>query len=346
MAIETLPEKVRSTRLGLRLGVRGLFQVTIGVGALALILVRSDSRSLLEALKSTHFSYFPLAFVATLAVYWLMAYRWGMILATRGYQIKSVYLFAYHLIGVFFGNFVPGGAVSTDLARLIYADRDVRDKAFVLSTLVYEKLVGLFTALLVGLLATLMSRSYLPEGQMVYIAEAALALGFLASVSVMSDYLSSRLASLVTAMSKRMGLERLGSAAARTMKAMSELRRYHGMVAGTIALTILVRIVWSLGFYVTARAMELPLSLPLVFAFTSLVDLVRMLPISVNGLGLREWLLIALFANVGIAREQALMFSFLAFAPLMLAAILGGIIYIMRAGRKSRIGGRKWLKSE
>jgi uncharacterized protein (TIRG00374 family) len=333
--METLPEEVSGAELGLRFGARGLLQATIGVGALALILARSDTHSLVEALKSTRFSYFPLAVVATLAVYWLMAYRWRMILATRGYQVGSARLFSYHLIGVFFGNFVPGGAVSTDLARLIYAYADVRDKAFVLSTLIYEKLVGLFTALLVGLLATLMSRSYLPEGHTVYIAEAALALGFLASASVMSDYLSSRLAKAATAISKKMRVERLGSAAARTLKAMSELRRYHGMVAGTVALTILVRIVWSLGFYVTALAMGLPLSLPLVFAFTSLVDLVRMLPVSINGLGLREWLLIALFANVGIAREQALMFSLLAFAPLMLAAISGGIIYIMRASRKS-----------
>ena len=69
----------------------------------------------------------------------------------------------------------------------------------------------------------------------------------------------------------------------------------------------------------------------MVLAFISLVDLIRMLPISVGGLGVREWLLIALFASVGIGREQALAFALLAFAPIYLNAIAGGIIYVSMA---------------
>jgi uncharacterized membrane protein YbhN (UPF0104 family) len=68
-----------------------------------------------------------------------------------------------------------------------------------------------------------------------------------------------------------------------------------------------------------------------LFAFISLVDLIRLMPISVGGLGVREWTVIVLFASVGITREQALTFSILAFAPVYLNAILGGILYISRA---------------
>jgi uncharacterized membrane protein YbhN (UPF0104 family) len=72
----------------------------------------------------------------------------------------------------------------------------------------------------------------------------------------------------------------------------------------------------------------------MVFAFMSLVDLIRMLPISIGGLGVREWLLIALFAGVGLSREQALAFALLAFAPIYCNAIAGGIIYISMARLK------------
>jgi len=75
----------------------------------------------------------------------------GAILAASGLHFKTGRLFLYYLIGIFFTSFVPGGGLSGDVARLIYVDRDVRDKALVLSTVVYERLVGVFTLLLIGL---------------------------------------------------------------------------------------------------------------------------------------------------------------------------------------------------
>jgi uncharacterized protein (TIRG00374 family) len=315
-----------------RFGLRAVLQIGIGIGALALLVVKSDTRALIEALKLTRTSYLPLAVLASITVTWLMAYRWRAILAVRGPRLRTGGLFMYYLIGIFFMNFVPGGGVSGDVARLIYVDRVVRDKPFVLSTLVYERLVGLFVLLLIGLGATVASRSMRPEGRFIYFAEGALALGFLATAALMSEFATSRAARLIRVLAKRVRMERLGDAASRTLEAISELRKHRGMILTTILVSVIIRVVWSLGCYVVALAMGLPLSMLVVFAFISIVDLVRMLPISIGGIGVREWVLVALFANVGLAREQALMFSFLAFAPVLLNAIAGGLIYISRAG--------------
>jgi uncharacterized membrane protein YbhN (UPF0104 family) len=135
-------------------------------------------------------------------------------------------------------------------------------------------------------------------------------------------------------LSARLKAERVGRAAARTLEAISELRRFRWMLFRTIALSVAIRVVWSAGCFIVAQAMGLPLGLPIVFAFISLVDLIRMLPISIGGLGVREWVVIVLFASAGISREQALTFSILAFAPIYLNAIAGGLIYISRARMK------------
>ncbi len=323
------------------LNLRGVLQITVGITALAIVILRSDARGLAEAIRATRVSLLPLAVLATVMVNWLMAYRWGLILRVRGHRINTNRLFVYYLIGIFFSNFVPGGSVSGDVARLVYVDREIHDKAFVLSTLVYERTVGLFVLLLIGLGAMVASHGRLPEGRLIYLGEALLALAFLALSLLMSDYVSSRLARLFRWMggrfktgrfkTGRFKAERLGEAASRTLEAISELRKYPWMLVSTVLVSVLIRVVWSLGCYVVAEAMGLPLGLPLIFAFISLVDLIRMMPISVGGLGVREWALIVLFAGAGIAREQALMFSFLAFAPILLNAIAGGFIYISRA---------------
>lgn len=314
-----------------RLNLRGLLQVTIGIGALAFLLLKSDTRSLIAALRQTRPIYLPVAVAASFAVTWLMAYRWRTILAARGLHFKTSHLFGYYLIGLFFTNFVPGGGVSGDVARLIYVDREVGDKALVLSTLVYERLVGVFTLLLIGLAATLMTRAYGQADPMIYISEAILAAAFIGVATLMSDYVSSRLARLIRAAGARFKAVRLGEAAARTLEATAHLRQDGGLLFRTLMISILIRIVWSLGCYVVAWAMGLQVGVLTVFAFISLVDLVRLMPISVGGLGVREWAMIVMFGSVGIAREQALTFSILAFAPIYLNAILGGILYVSRA---------------
>jgi uncharacterized protein (TIRG00374 family) len=151
---------------------------------------------------------------------------------------------------------------------------------------------------------------------------------------LMSEAVSSRLARGCRAVGARLRLARFSEAAARTLEAISELRHDHAMVWRTLLLSVLVRVVWSFGCYVVALALNLPLSFATVFAFMSLVDLIRMLPISIGGLGVREWLLIALFAGVGLSREQALAFALLAFAPIYCNAIAGGLIYISMARLK------------
>ena len=191
---ETAAEPPAEKRRGVSL--RALAQVAIGVGALALVILKAEPSGLAEAIKATRISYLPLAVLASLVVTWLMAYRWGVILNVRCHRIKTRRLFMYYLIGIFFMNFVPGGGVTSDVARLIYVDREVRDKPFVLSTLVYERMVGLFTLLLIGLGATFASRIYRPTDGLFYLSEIVLAVAFIVSAMLLSDTVSSRLAKL------------------------------------------------------------------------------------------------------------------------------------------------------
>lgn len=318
-------------KTGGRVSLRGLIQAIVGLGALGFVFVRSDTRGLIDALRNTRVAYLPLAIGASFAVTWLMAYRWGVILSAQGERLRTGRLFVYYLIASFFTSFVPGGGVGGDVARLVYASRDLRDKAFVLSTVVYERLIGVFTLLLIGLIATLATRASGQSDPRIYASEAILAVAFVAIAALMSNSVSSRLVGVIRRIGARGNASRIAEAAARTLEAISKLRSDRRLFVRTAALSVTIRIVWSLGCYLVVVAMGLPIGLPILFAFISVVDLVRLMPISIGGLGVREWAVVVLFASVGVTREQALTFSILAFAPVYLNAIVGGILYISTA---------------
>jgi len=314
-----------------RVSIGGIFQLAFGCAALVLVFLKTDPRAVADALRTTRAIFLPAAVVATFAVTWLMACRWGLIVAVRGNAPSVSRLFGYYLIGGFFTNFIPGGGVSGDVARLIYVDRDVRDKAFIVSTLVYERLVGVFVLLLIGLAATMTQKATIASSRTINILEVMLAAGFVLSTALMSRRVSSRVAGVILRLGEFLGMRRLASGAARTLGSVLDMRLRLGMLAATIMLSLAIRVVWTLGCYVVVLAMGLPLSLLTVFWFMSIVDLVRLLPISVGGLGVREWVLVALFSGVGLSAEKALTFSILAFAPIYLNALVGGLLYISRA---------------
>ncbi|HMG36337.1 MAG TPA: lysylphosphatidylglycerol synthase transmembrane domain-containing protein [Blastocatellia bacterium] len=333
MTDDRTAETTSATR---RIRLRGIAQVIFGLAALALVFVKSDTRALLDTVRNTQLAYLPLAALGSFAVTWLMAARWGLILGVRPNRPPTARLFAHYLVGLFFTNFVPGGGVSGDVARLIYVDREIQDKPFVLSTLVYERLVGVFILLLIGVGATLGSGALGQSRRTIGLVEAVLIIAFVVSAALMSRRVTRFLSHVATLVGARLGLERFASALGRTLSAISQMKFHRGMMIGTLALSITIRVVWSLGCYVVARAMALPLPLITVFSFMSIVDLIRLLPISVGGLGVREWVMVALFASVGLSREQALSFSLLVFAPVYLNAIAGGLIYLARAGAVTR----------
>jgi len=317
-----------------RVNIRGLAQALIGIAAIALLVIRSDARALVTAIENTRVGYLPLAVAASFVVTWLMAYRWRAILEANRIVVPTRRLFVYYLIGIFFTSFVPGGGVSGDVARLIYVDREAHDKPRILSTLVYERLIGVFTLLLIGFAATVMTRAYGQTDPKIYASEAILAISFIAITTLMSERFSSRLASLLRSYGPRFKIIRIAEAAARTLESISGLRHNTSLLLRTSLISVLIRVVWSLGCYVVAWAMGLPIGILTLFAFISLVDLVRLMPISIGGIGVREWAVIALFATVGISREQALTFSILAFAPVYLNAVTGGLLYISSAKLK------------
>lgn len=315
--------------------IKAIAQVVIGLGALVYLISRSSSRQLLAALHSTNLAYLPLALIATAGVYLLMAYRWKVILSARTAKLSTKDLFSFYLIGQFFSNFVPGGSVSVDVVRTVYADRELNDKAFVVTTLLYDRLIGLFVLLFIGLGAAVASRAFLPDGALLHLTEAVLAASFVISAFLMSELVSNKLAGTVLFLSRKLRVERLGRGVVNALGAMSEIRGRKSIIIWTVVISILSRVLWSLAFYMVALAMSLPVGIVLIFAFTSVVDVVRQLPVAPNGLGLREGLLVLFLGEVGVPREQALMFSFLCFGSVLLLALIGGVIYTLR-GRLRR----------
>jgi len=80
--------------------------------------------------------------------------------------------------------------------------------------------------------------------------------------------------------------------------------------------------------YLVGLSLGLEVSLEYYFLSVPIIWLVTMLPISINGIGVREGGFVLFFTAVGVSTADALLLSLLTFAQLLLIGLLGGVLFV------------------
>jgi len=249
----------------------------------------------------------------------LYAWRWRQVLAASGVTVTLGTALRQYFIGIFLNNFFPS-TVGGDMAKIYYLGRDHGYRP-IAASIVLDRLLS------IGLLSVLATTMYwiAPDPSPQFAMTRAFVTGIAACL----------IAGLVLAACGTGGLPRrlapLGSLAVGFAERAQRFR--HDMATAARHPTIVFQsaaVVATYFFTLTAvyRAFLLlntpadPPFLTLLTAVTT-ASLLSNIPISVNGLGLREQLHAILLQPLGVPREAAVAISLLLFAHLLVSSLLG-----------------------
>lgn len=84
--------------------------------------------------------------------------------------------------------------------------------------------------------------------------------------------------------------------------------------------------------WVLSRALHVELGLAPFFLIVPLAVFLMMIPVSINGIGVRENLFVFFLGAFGVAEATGLAFAWLEYGTLLLQALAGGLVYA--AGRE------------
>jgi uncharacterized membrane protein YbhN (UPF0104 family) len=91
------------------------------------------------------------------------------------------------------------------------------------------------------------------------------------------------------------------------------------------------------GFYMAiAHSMHIPIGFAALAVIVPISFIVQMLPVSMNGFGVREATFGFYFTRLGLPLESALLVSFVGAALIMIFSLSGGVTYFIRTHRKRR----------
>jgi glycosyltransferase 2 family protein len=314
-----------------------LVKVAVTAALYAAVFYTTDLGKIRARLEAVRPAWVALGMLAYAGGQCLSAWRWWLLLRPVQLVVPYARMVAFYFIGMFFNIFLPT-IVGGDAVKAILLTRETGAPARATMSVFMERNVGLFALLTIATAAAFVAPPVEVRGfnllQLTLIVFAA----FIAANIVLANRPAYRLVDYLVAMTP---LSRIRSRAASLYEALLPYReaRWRGLVAGAIAQSFLFQAIVILVVFLNAAALNLHPPLSALAVFVPLISLAGMLPISVNGLGIREALYVLLFGRIGVPPDAAFSMAVLYFAVTLGASLPGGIVSAIQRGPRSRPGG-------
>lgn len=297
-----------------RLGLAG--KVLGAAVLLGLLLGRVDWGFMADSVRRLEIVPVALAGLSFLGIALLEVGRLHLVLGPFAPGART--LVRLHVIGAFFGNFLPG-QLGADLYRVHVLGRLDRNVARPLALVVLLRLVGLAVLLAAALVSVPLRGQELTEWLLAHatVSTVSWTAGLVAVLAVLALG-----AALLSSIWARRG-SRAKAFLDQTREAFLSVTR--GRMAGLVALSFLVlgaRIL-VLDFLVAGVGANLVLVDTLMVVV--LATLITLIPISFAGLGLREGVVTLLLVHLGVGYEDAVLVALLGRAFILLFSGAGGV---------------------
>ncbi len=246
--------------------------------------------------------------------------RWQMLARPLGLERPLSQLVGFYFIGMYFNLLLPT-SVGGDVVRAWYLDGQSGNRLNAFISVFLDRLCGLWILLLLACLGVLMSPLELPTWIPLFVwgcaGCAAAGLTAMPILTQHSDKAPWKFRQLLEA-----------------FKALPSWRAWVGPVLLSVFVQVAnVVIVWLVG-----QALGAPVPFAYYWLLVPMVSLLTMLPISVNGMGVREGAMALLLAPLGVSGGIALTLAFLWFAVSATVSLLGGLVYLFGRFPRPAVG--------
>ena len=291
------------------------------------ILKGTNFEDIFLSMKSASVPLLVCAFCLPFLGYYFSVSRWRILLSAQGISSKVAYLARSFIISVFFNNFLPS-TIGGDVYRVYDSWRLGASKASAIAVVFVDRLLGLSALLvltLVGMLAANPFANTIP-----YLSF--WVLGGLAGIAVLGVFLFHSSCSVdFNILERHSKVVRLVLGFANKMiSGFSAFRGRTGTLAQAFAVSLLLQGNVVLQYFVFAKALNFSIPFLNFFLIIPLALFVMMLPISINGIGLRESVFVLFLSPWGIDKPDALALAWLAYGSLVIQGLLGGLLYASR----------------
>ncbi len=308
--------------------------VKIGVTLLLLTLLyrKVNGKDFLEVLRGLRWGLVPFFFLVAFLNMWISSLRWGMLLRADGVDVPTRKLFASHWIASFFNFFLPSN-IGGDVYRIADISRKSGSGMGSLASVTVDRLTGFLALSLYGFVFPLLGLRLIPEDKRILLVIPLIVfLGFLCVAALLWQQ------KMIRFFLRFVPGKFRGKVSGYLDAFFSSVRAYArrpAVLARAFGLSMVFQFLVFVAVYVVGLALRLPVSFPEYCVFVPFVCLLEAVPLSINGIGLRDSGYVFFFSAVGLAGrgadpETSAAAISLCYMALTLAYALGGGVLFLR----------------
>ena len=302
-------------------------RVVIGVGLVVFLFWALDIQEIIGNIRGIDGRYLLYAAVPYLLFIILSAWRWQVLLDFKKFGIRFWDTLRIYFISLFFNNLLPT-TVGGDMMRVAYTMKERRADA--LATVLVDRIlgfVGLFIFALFAVLYLLVERNeteFLPF----------MVIGLSVVIVITYVFFSERAYSFISPAIRKMKVLKIGERINRLHEAGTEFGGAWGVISLCVAHSILIQATLAVApFFVLLGMGHSEVGLISFFIYVPIINVISMIPVSLNGLGVRENSYVILFSRVGLDGEVSLAVSLVSFFIIFVFSLIGGLFFIFQRRR-------------
>ncbi|MEE8348261.1 MAG: lysylphosphatidylglycerol synthase transmembrane domain-containing protein [Acidobacteriota bacterium] len=293
------------------------------LGLLGFLAYQMDLRVLAEILMSANPLLLFLGALIQLGSLVLSAVRWKTILRNFDIHARFLFLTRLNFIGYFFNLFLPSG-IGGDFFRAFYlAKREGRGMETTVTTTMLERSAGLCALLIIGTFFAAFQDLSVEGIRLFYVFSFMIILYLLGNLVLFHPWMHRRISSFLI----NRGLKHIEDKMELVYQGLNALQRNKRSILEALMLSLVIQFFSVTIVWVTALSIGIDAPFRVFLIFVPLINLSIMVPLTINGIGLRESLFYLLFSQIGLPAELSVGLSLLAFFLYFLTAIPGLLVY-------------------
>jgi len=303
------------------------FRVVVSGILITYLLYKVDIKSIFSSLNSVNLFWLALAFSLIFVGNLISGYRWQLLLTTQDIHIPLKTLISSLLVGRFFNNFLPS-TIGGDIVRVYDTSKYSKNTAVSMTAILIERLTGFLALLSIAAFALVFGFHTIGDTFLLWVLIGFSSLILLLFLGLFNATLSRQIRKIFDFR----GLSRVKGKIDKVYQALNLYKSKRKDLLVTFLLGLALQVVAVVHYYLIGLALGLNVSMLYFFIIIPLVLLILLLPVSINGIGVRENAYMLFFGKIGVEGSISIALSWLAFAMILIIGIIGGIIY---AARKS-----------
>jgi len=237
-------------------------------------------------------------------------------------------LFGIYCIGLFFNLTFPT-VVGGDVVKMYYAGKPSKSYAQSFAATFLDRDAGMFAMMIIACFAILFYPVFVPGIGVSLIVWGAFAAFVIGNVGIFSQYFHR----LLTGLLRRFRMSKIAKKVDTISNAFQIMGKHKALLLGSLVISFFNQLLVIGVTWIMAIGLHIHVSIFYFLIFVPVITLISMIPVSLNGMGLREYGFLSLFGAIGVSPASCIALGVLSSIVIILSSIPGGIVYIFFRNR-------------